>query len=78
MAAAGAAKGANIGLALGGGGPLGGVYQIGALRALDEALDGLDFNRLHVYVGVNAGAFVAANLANPAHHRAAVPDLRAQ
>ena len=34
------------------------------LRALDEALDGLDFNHLRVYVGVSAGAFVCANLAN--------------
>lgn len=54
----------RIGLALGGGGPLGGIYEIGALRALDEALDGIDFNDLDVYVGVNAGSFVAANLAN--------------
>jgi predicted acylesterase/phospholipase RssA len=53
-----------IGLALGGGGPLGGIYEIGALRALDEALDGLDFNNIDVYVGVNGGSFVAANLAN--------------
>ena len=29
-----------------------------------KALDGLDFNNLDVYVGVNAGSFVAANLAN--------------
>jgi len=54
----------RIGLALGGGGPLGGIYEIGALRALDEALDGLDFNNIDVYVGVNAGSFVVANLAN--------------
>lgn len=54
----------RIGLALGGGGPWGGIYEIGALRALDEALEGLDFNSLDVYVGVNAGSFVAANLAN--------------
>ncbi|WP_077529225.1 patatin-like phospholipase family protein [Vreelandella utahensis] len=54
----------RIGLALGGGGPLGGIYEIGALRALDEALDGIDFNDLYVYVGVSAGSFVAANLAN--------------
>ena len=53
-----------IGLALGGGGPMGGIYEIGALRALDEALDGLDLNKLDHYVGVNAGSFVAANLAN--------------
>ncbi|UZE95740.1 patatin-like phospholipase family protein [Alkalimarinus alittae] len=54
----------KIGLALGGGGPLGGIYEIGALRALDESLEGLDFNDLYVYVGVSSGAFVAANLAN--------------
>lgn len=54
----------RIGLALGGGGPLGGIYEIGALRALDEALEGVDFNDLDVYVGVNAGSFVSANLAN--------------
>lgn len=54
----------RIGLALGGGGPLGGIYEIGAMRALDEALEGVDFNDLYVYVGVSAGAFVAANLAN--------------
>jgi len=54
----------SFGLALGGGGPLGGIYEIGALRALNEALEGLDFNDLDVYVGVNSGSFVAANLAN--------------
>ena len=54
----------SLGVALGGGGPMGGVYQIGALRALDEALEGLDLNDLDAYVGVNAGSFVAANLAN--------------
>ncbi len=54
----------KVGLVLGGGGALGGIYEIGALRALDEALDGVDFNDLYVYVGVSAGAFVAANLAN--------------
>jgi len=54
----------KIGLALAGGGPAGAIYEIGALRALDEALDGVDFNDLHVYVGVSAGAFICANLAN--------------
>lgn len=54
----------RIGLALGGGGPLGGIYEIGAMRALDEALEGVDFNEIDVYVGVNAGSFVAAHLAN--------------
>ena len=54
----------SIGIALGGGGLLGGIYVIGALRALDECLEGLDLNDLDVYVGVNTGSFVAANLAN--------------
>jgi predicted acylesterase/phospholipase RssA len=57
-------RSAHVGLALAGGGPEGAVYEIGVLRALDEALDGVDFNRLPVYVGVSAGAFVSANLAN--------------
>ena len=55
---------AKIGLALAGGGPEGAIYEIGALRALDEALEGIDFNDLHVYVGVSAGSFIAACLAN--------------
>jgi predicted acylesterase/phospholipase RssA len=54
----------KVGLALAGGGLEGAIYEIGALRALDEVLEGLDFNQLHVYVGVSAGAFLAANLAN--------------
>ena len=54
----------EIGLALAGGGPEGAVYEIGALLALDEALEGLDLNDLCIYVGVSAGAFIAANLAN--------------
>jgi predicted acylesterase/phospholipase RssA len=53
-----------MGLALAGGGPLGGIYEIGALLALAEALDGLDLNALDVYVGVSSGSFVAAALAN--------------
>ncbi|MES2943219.1 MAG: patatin-like phospholipase family protein [Pseudomonadota bacterium] len=54
----------RIGLALAGGGPLGAIYEIGALCALDEALQGLSFTRLHHYVGVSAGGFIAAGLAN--------------
>jgi len=55
---------AKVGLALAGGGPEGAIYEIGTLRALDEALEGIDFNDLHVYVGVSAGSFIAACLAN--------------
>jgi NTE family protein len=54
----------RIGLALATGAPEGAIYEIGALRALDEALEGLDFNDLYIYVGVSAGAFLCANLAN--------------
>jgi predicted acylesterase/phospholipase RssA len=54
----------RVGLALAGGGPLGAIYEIGTLVALSEALEGLDFNELDVYVGVSAGALIAAGLAN--------------
>ena len=54
----------KVGLALAGGGPLGAIYEIGALCALEEALPGLDLNALDGYVGVSAGSFVAAGLAN--------------
>jgi len=54
----------RIGLALAGGGPEGAVYEIGALRALDEACEGLNLHELDIYVGVSAGAFIAASLAN--------------
>ena len=55
---------ARIGLALAGGAPEGGIYEIGALRALEESSAGLDLNAIDVYVGVSAGACIAANLAN--------------
>lgn len=54
----------RIALALAGGGPLGAIYEIGALCALDESLHGLSLTRLHHYVGVSAGGFIAAGLAN--------------
>jgi predicted acylesterase/phospholipase RssA len=53
-----------IGLALAGGGPFGAIYEIGALMALRESIEGVDFNDLDVYVGVSAGSFLAAALAN--------------
>jgi len=58
------AKKSRIGLNLAGGGPLGGMYEIGALCALKESLDGIDFNELDVYVGVSVGSLLAASLAN--------------
>src|SRR5213080_3603330 len=54
----------RVGLALAGGGPLGGIYEVGALLALTDSLDGIDFGDLDVYVGVSSGSFVAAALAN--------------
>jgi predicted acylesterase/phospholipase RssA len=51
-------------LALAGGGPLGAIYEIGALCALQESLKGIDFTKLQHYVGVSAGGFIAAGLAN--------------
>ena len=57
-------KPARIALALAGGGPLGAIYEIGALCALDESLDGINFSKLDHYVGVSAGGFIAAALAN--------------
>ena len=54
----------KIALALAGGGPLGAIYEIGALCALQESLRGLDLTKLDHYVGVSAGGFIAAGLAN--------------
>ena len=59
-----AAGAPRIALALAGGGPLGAVYEIGALCALEEALAGIDLTRLQHYVGISAGGFIAAALAN--------------
>ena len=54
----------RIALALAGGGPLGAIYEIGALCALEDSLAGIDLRRLDHYVGVSAGGFIAAGLAN--------------
>src|SRR5436189_2290611 len=51
-------------LVLGGGGFTGGVYEIGALRALDLLSVNRTVNQFDVYVGTSAGSFVAAMCAN--------------
>lgn len=53
-----------VGLALAGGAAQGAIYEIGALRALDEVLIGFNLNQAGIYVGVSAGGFLAACLAN--------------
>jgi predicted acylesterase/phospholipase RssA len=49
---------------LGGGGFTGGVYEIGALRALDLLAVNRTINQFDVYVGTSAGSFVASMVAN--------------
>jgi NTE family protein len=57
-------KPSKTALVLGGGGFTGGVYEIGALRALDLLAVNSTVNSFDVYVGTSAGSFVAAMLAN--------------
>jgi predicted acylesterase/phospholipase RssA len=57
-------KPSKTALVLGGGGFTGGVYEIGALRALDLLAVNSTVNSFDVYVGTSAGSFVASMLAN--------------
>jgi predicted acylesterase/phospholipase RssA len=57
-------KRSKTALVLGGGGFTGGVYEIGALRALDLLSVNRTVNQFDVYVGTSAGAFVASLAAN--------------
>jgi predicted acylesterase/phospholipase RssA len=61
MMSAGQSK---IALVLAGGGLTGSVYEIGALRALDDLLVDRTVNDLDIYVGTSAGALVASCLVN--------------
>jgi NTE family protein len=51
-------------LVLGGGGFTGGVYEIGALRAIDLMATNSTVNQFDIYVGTSAGSFIAALCAN--------------
>src|SRR5215208_1637910 len=57
-------KQSKTALVLGGGGFTGGVYEIGALRALDLLTVNTTVNDFDIYVGTSAGSFVAALTAN--------------
>ena len=57
-------KPSKTALVLGGGGFTGGVYEIGALRALDLLSVNRTVNEFDVYVGTSAGSFVASMTAN--------------
>jgi predicted acylesterase/phospholipase RssA len=57
-------KRSKTALVLGGGGFTGGVYEIGALRALDLLSVNRTVNEFDVYVGTSAGSFVASLAAN--------------
>jgi predicted acylesterase/phospholipase RssA len=54
----------KTGLALAGGGPLGGFYELGAICALKDSISTLNLNNLDVYVGVSSGSFLVSALAN--------------
>jgi NTE family protein len=58
------ARRSKTALVLGGGGFTGGVYEIGALRAIDLLAVNRTVNQFDVYVGTSAGAFVASMAAN--------------
>ncbi len=51
-------------LVLGGGGFTGGVYEIGALRALDLLAVNRTVNEFDIYIGTSAGSFIASMAAN--------------
>jgi NTE family protein len=53
----------SIALFLPGGGVAGVMYQIGALAALEDSVDGLDINAFGLFLGASTGATVAAALA---------------
>jgi len=53
-------------LVLAGGGVVGGMYEVGALAALEEALPDFRANQFDLYVGSSAGAVVARS---PRHQR---------
>ncbi len=62
-AAGGRERPSKTALVLGGGGFTGGVYEIGALRALDLLAVNSTVNDFDMYVGTSAGSFIGSMLA---------------
>ena len=59
-----ASKNGKTALVLAGGGLTGAVYEIGALRAIDDLLVDRTINDFDIFVGTSAGALVGSFLAN--------------
>ena len=57
-------KRSKVALVLAGGGITGAVYEVGALRAINDVLDGLTINDFDVFVGTSAGALITSLIAN--------------
>jgi predicted acylesterase/phospholipase RssA len=54
----------TLGLACAGGVIEGAIYEIGALCALDEAVEGANLHELDIYVGVSSGSLISGMLAS--------------
>ncbi len=54
----------KLGLVCAGGGVTGAIYEIGALAALEDRLENVSLTDFDVFVGVSAGAYISALLAN--------------
>ena len=63
----------KIALCLPGGGATGAMFQIGALAALEDGVDGLHAHEFDLYIGTSSGASVAAALAGGRPVRAHLP-----
>ncbi|HHY56593.1 MAG TPA: patatin family protein [Chloroflexi bacterium] len=57
-------KRSKVALVLAGGGITGAVYEVGALRAINDILHGQTVNDFDIYVGTSAGALICALIAN--------------
>jgi NTE family protein len=54
----------RLAVACAGGGVTGAIYEIGVLAALEERLEDVSLNDFDLFIGVSAGAYISALLAN--------------